>query len=127
MTGYDLTTGNERWHYDSSAFVASTPTLLPFAINFAYVASYDHLIKLDLATGQVVGQQGLIGPTDASPAAGGQNIFVSTKSGLFTYDLDLKLVAFSPLAGGNSSPGIGPTGAVYVAGTDESFHVFRGP
>jgi outer membrane protein assembly factor BamB len=127
VTAYDLATGERKWDYQTDAFVSTTPTLLPLAINFVYVASYNLLAKLDLATGQVVGQIGVIGPVDASPAAGGENILISTTSGVFTYDLDLHLKAFTPLAGGRSSPAIDATGRVYVASTDGMFSVFPGP
>ena len=126
-TAYDLASGNEKWHYDTSAFVSTVPTLLPFAINFVYVASYDKLTKLDLGTGAVVGEVGAIGPIDASPAAAGENIFVSTQSGIFTYGLNLNLIAFTPLAGGSSSPAIGAAGEVVVATTDGQLFRFPGP
>lgn len=127
ITAYDVTTGDEKWHYDTASFVSTAPALLPLAINFVYVATYDHLIKLDLSTGQMVGEMGLIGPVDASPAAAGEHVFVSTQSGLFTYGLNLNLLAFTPLAGGRSSPAIGPAGEVWVAGTDGRLCRFPGP
>jgi outer membrane protein assembly factor BamB len=127
-TAYDVTTGNEKWHFDSDTFVASTPTLPPLGITSVYVTSYSQITKLDLATGQVQAQAPVSGLTDASPAIGGQYIFVSTVAGLSTYDLDLKLLAFAPLAGGRSSPIINTdTGQVNVAATDGKFYVFNGP
>lgn len=127
-TAYDVTTGIEKWHFDAEAFVASTPTLLPLGINFVYITSYDRITKLDLATGQFQTKVDLAGAKDCSPAAGGQHLFVSTPSGLFTFDVNLKQLAFAPLAGGNSSPAINPsTGEVCVATTDSRFVVFKGP
>ena len=73
-----------------------------------------------------MGDIGLIGPADASPAAGGNYIFVNTLSGLFTYSLDLQLLSFCPLVGGRSSPAIGPDGEVLVAGVDGWFYRFPG-
>jgi outer membrane protein assembly factor BamB len=125
VTAFDVPTGKEKWHYDTPASVFATPTVMPFGI--VYVASYDRLTKLNLETGQVEGEIVVIGRTDASAAVGGSNIFVSTEFGLFTYNLDLKPLAFAPLAGGTSSPALGPNGEVLVASRDGSFYVFPGP
>src|SRR5204862_5052432 len=127
VTAYDLVTGNEKWHHDMTALVAATPTLLPSGINYVYIASYDHVTKLDLDDGQLAAEQPLNGPVDAAPAAGGQYLFISTYSGVYTYDLNLKLTAFKALAGGRSAPAIGPHGEVYVASTDGLLYVFAGP
>ena len=78
-------------------------------------------------SGQVAGALGLIGPVDASPVAAGEHVFVSTQSGIFTYGLNMNLLAFTPLPGGNSSPAIGPAGEVIVAGTDGKLYRFAGP
>jgi len=127
VTAYDVTTADERWHFDDTSFVSTPPTLMPPGNLFAYVASYEHLTKLDLATGHVEARIGLIGPVDNGVAAGATLLFASTASGLFTYDLDLALLAFSPFPGGRSAPAIGPAGQVYVASTDGWFREYPGP
>jgi outer membrane protein assembly factor BamB len=127
-TAYEAATGNEKWHVDSDTFLGSTPTLPPLGISSVYIESYGELTKLDLATGAVQAKVPLNGPSDASPAIGGQHIFVSTTAGLSTFDLNLVPIAFTPLPGGRSSPAINTeTGQVCVAGTDGKLYVFKGP
>lgn len=129
-TAYDVTTGNEKWHFDADSYSGTTPTLPTLQIPSVFVTSSSQLTKLDLATGAVQAQVFLPVPAYsfvASAVFGGQYLFVSTASGLSTYDIDLKLLAFTPLAGGQSTPAIdAETGRVCVAATDGKFYVFPG-
>jgi outer membrane protein assembly factor BamB len=129
-TAYDVKTGDEKWHFDNDSFVLSTPTFPPLNTQFVYIQSYTKLTKIDLVAGpsQPVAAVPTAGQSDSSPAIGGQFIFVSTVAGLTTFNLDLSQVAFTPLAGGESSPAINTaTGQVVVATTDGQMFVFKGP
>jgi outer membrane protein assembly factor BamB len=96
-----------------------------FCSDFAYSVSSEQLSKVDLATGTHKDIT-IIGSTQASPAVGGSSIFLSTKSKLITFDLDLNTIANFSLAGGFSSPAVGADGQVYVGATDGSFFLFPG-
>ena len=131
VKGYDVRTGNEKWHYDATAFIAAAPTLAPIGADFVYIASYERLIKLRLSDGTFEKDVPL--PitavdrfVDASPAAAGSLLFVSTSAGLATFDLDLNLKAFQAFPAGRSSPAIGPRGEVHAASVDGWYRVFPG-
>jgi outer membrane protein assembly factor BamB len=124
VSGYDVTTGKEKWHYDTSAVVWAAPTMFPLGLNIGFIATNDRLIKLDLTTGTVMRQVALGGTAEAAPAAAGNFVFVSTSTGLHTFDLDLMQHIVTPLPGGQSSPAIGRGGEVHVLSTDRWYHVF---
>jgi outer membrane protein assembly factor BamB len=129
VTAYDVTTGDQKWQVTTTGFVAAAPTMTPGAINVVYAATYSEVLKLELATGTVLKSNSLTGTfTDATPAAAGNFIFVSTSDGLLTFNLsDLRLAAAAPFAGGESSPAIGPNGYVIVSSTDGKMFRFPGP
>jgi hypothetical protein len=127
VTGYDVTTGNERWKYDAGdEFVWGPPALLPLGNNTVYVASDKHVFRFDTVDGQLLNHTPISG-TDARLAAGGNYLFVSTTTNLLTFDLNLTQVASVSLTGGGwSSPAIGLKGEVHVAATDGWYRVFPG-
>jgi outer membrane protein assembly factor BamB len=128
ITAYDVTTGDQKWQTTTNGFIAAAPTMTPGAINVVYAATYSEIVKLDLATGTVLKSSSLTGVfTDASPAAAGNLIFVSTSAGLFSFNQsDLSLAAAAPFAAGESSPAIGPNGYVIVPSTDGKMFRFPG-
>ena len=103
--------------------------MAPGALNVVYAATYSEVLKLDLATGAVLNTTSVTGmSTDATPAAGGNLLFVVTSAGLFTFKLsDLGFVAAAPFPGGSPSPAIGPNGYVIVPTTDFRMLRFPGP
>lgn len=129
ITAYDITTGDQKWQSTTNGFVAATPTMGPGSLSVVYVATYSEVIKFDLATGLPVRNNSLTGTfTDASPAAAGNLLFVSTSAGLFTFTLsDLGFVSSAPFAAGQSSPAVGADGYVIAASTDGQILRFPGP
>jgi outer membrane protein assembly factor BamB len=129
ITAYDITTGDQKWQVTTTGFIAATPVMAPGALGYVYAATYSEILKLDLATGNAFPTQGLTGmSTDATPAAGGNLLFVVTDAGLFTFQLsDLQLIAAAPFPGGKPSPAIGPDGYVIVPTTDFRMLRFPGP
>jgi hypothetical protein len=129
ITAFDITTGAQKWQADTSGFISAAPVMAPGALNVVYAAPYGQVLKLDLASGTVLNATSVTGmSTDATPAAAGNNLFVVTDAGLFTFRLsDLGFLAAAPFAGGSSSPVIGPDGYVLVPATDGKVLRFPGP
>lgn len=129
ITAYDITTGDQKWQVPTTGFIAATPVMAPGAVNVVYAATYGEVLKLDLATGGTLNSTSVTGmSTDATPAAGGNLLFVATDAGLFTFKLsDLTFVAAAPFPGGSSSPAIGPGGYVIVPTLDGRMLRFPGP
>jgi len=129
VTAYNITTGDQKWQVTTTGFIAATPIMAPGALNVVYAATYSEVLKLDLATGAVLNTTSVTGmSTDATPAAGGNLLFVVTSAGLFTFKLsDLGFVAAAPFPGGSPSPAIGPNGYVIVPTTDFRMLRFPGP
>jgi outer membrane protein assembly factor BamB len=125
ITAYDITTGKQKWPNQNqiSGFLFSTPVLVPL-VGKVYVLSSDALMKIDVATGNVEGDVQITGQTQASPAAAGEFILVSTDSGLSTFDMDLRIHGSTQLPGGLSSPAIGSGGEVYVGANDGKLFIF---
>lgn len=126
VTGFDVTTGKQKWQYRTTGFVSTSAAFIPLGMSTVYIADYSRLTKLDSDTGQNASDTGLIGPVDAAPVVSETNIYVSTYSGLFTYDFSLKLLAFTALNGGLSTPAIAPSGQVLAADSAGSFFLFGG-
>ncbi|MDQ6826117.1 MAG: PQQ-like beta-propeller repeat protein [Candidatus Eremiobacteraeota bacterium] len=126
FTAYDITNGNQKWQHAMAGDLYTSPVLMTSGGLKAYSVSKQFLTKIDIATGQVEGEVEIAGPTQASPAVGGSYLYISTISGLFTYDLNLTLLAFSPLQGGYSSPALGSAGQIYIGATDKQFYLFPG-
>jgi outer membrane protein assembly factor BamB len=129
VTAYDITTGDQKWQATTTGFISATPVMAPGALDYVYVATYSEVLKLNLATGDAFPIQGLTGmSTDATPAAGGNLLFVVTDAGIFTFNLsDLTLVAAAAFPGGKPSPAIGPNGYVIVPTMDFRMLRFPGP
>src|SRR4029079_14667913 len=117
------------WQVTTTGFIAATPIMAPGAPNVVYGATYSEVLKLDLATAAGLHRTSVTGmSTDATPAAGGNLLFVVTSAGLFTFKLsDLRFVAAAPLRCGSTSPAIGPNGYVIVPTTDFRMLRFPGP
>jgi outer membrane protein assembly factor BamB len=129
ITAYDITTGDQKWQSTTTGFISATPVMAPGALNVVYAATYSEVLKLELATGMVLNATSVTGTsTDATPAAGGNLLFVATSAGLFTFRLsDLGFLAAAPFPGGASSPAIGRDGYVIVPTTDGRMLRFPGP
>lgn len=109
---------------DASFPVATTPA---HTGDGRIVIAQDHTLQvLDGQTPLVT--LAMQGASLASPAVSRNEIFVSTASGLATYDAgSLALLALYPWTrGGLSTPAIGPTGRIYAI-ADDTLYVFRGP
>lgn len=124
VTGFDVTTGKQKWQYRTAGFVSTSAAFIPLGMSSVYIADYNRLTKLDADTGQNAKDIGVIGPVDAAPVVSETTIYVSTYSGLFTYDLNLNLLTFTALNGGLSTPAITPGGQVLAADSVGSFFVF---
>lgn len=136
ITAYNCITGDQLWQTSSNGFLAGSPILDPSLIAYAYVASYTHLMKIELSTGKIVklyvtntSPNPAAAPVsiDGSPSGSGGHIFVSTSAGLITYDYNLAWMSFAPMKGGQSAPAISSKGDVVVASTDGNVFRFPGP
>jgi outer membrane protein assembly factor BamB len=129
ITAYDVTTGDQKWQTTTTGFISAAPVMGPGALDVVYAATYSEVLKLDLATGGILKTTSVTGTsTDATPAAAGNNLFVVTNAGLFTFKLaDLTFLSAAPFAGGSSSPAIGADGYVLVPTTDGKTLRFPGP
>jgi outer membrane protein assembly factor BamB len=132
VTAFRLGTGAKLWTYKTPAYLGA---LFPTGGISAYILSESvantgigasTVLKLDVATGQLDTSQSVPGDVTASPVSIGGYVFVPTNAGLFTYDVDLNLVASFQLTAGGASPALSSNGDVFLISADGYLYRFPG-
>jgi len=128
VRAYDLTSGNLLWEYqaerseDRFSFLA-TPA---FFLSPIYAVDLEGRIHALNQNGQIFRTQDTGGYTDASPALTLNMLYLINTGGFHAYSTDFSEHFEDPsLRLGESSPAVGPDGAVYVAGWLGSQGVLR--